>query len=117
MEVNFTDFNPHTPVKERYEYIADYISHDFNLEFEEAFYLIKQLKHNRSSVIVYAQAIANFHIYDDKLHVQIDGEGFWCAENITVDIAREILKATFEGCDNFGQYIPNTSKEWEAYTL
>jgi hypothetical protein len=117
MEVSFKDFNPNTPIKERYEYIVDYISHDFDLKFEDTFYLIKQLKHNQSSVVIFADAVVDFHIFDNVLHVQIDGEGFWYAENISLEIAREILKSTFEGCMDFGQYIPTTEREWEAYTL
>jgi hypothetical protein len=117
MEVNFIDFNPNAAVKERYDYIADYISCDFDLGFEDAFYLIRQLKHNRSKVVIFGEAIADFHLYDDALHVQIDGFGFWFAENIDLEIAKEILKATFEGCEYFGQFITGTSKEWEAYTL
>lgn len=116
MEITFTDFNPNAPIKNQYDYITDYISHDFDLEFEEAFYLIKQLKHNQSSVVVYGKAFADFHIYDDLLHVQIDGLGFWFAENIDLKTARSILKLTFEGCDYFSQYLPDTNKEWEAYT-
>jgi hypothetical protein len=117
MEVSFTQFNQNIPTKDHYEYVVDYISHDFDLELEDTFYLVKQLKYNRSSVIIYAQAIADFHIFDNVLHVQIDGEGFWCAENISLETAKEILKVTFEGCEYFGQHIPGTTREWEAYTL
>jgi hypothetical protein len=116
MEITFIDFNPNTPIKNKYDYITDYISHDFDLEFEDAFFLIKQLKQNRSSIVVYGKAITEFHIYDNLLHVQIEGSGFWFAENIDLKTARIILKLTFEGCDYFGQYLPHTNKEWEAYT-
>ncbi|HEY0770466.1 MAG TPA: hypothetical protein VGD31_09020 [Sphingobacteriaceae bacterium] len=116
MKVTFSDFNPNTPIKERYEYIVDYISHDFDLEFEEAFYLIKQLKHNRSSVIIYGHAVADFLIYDDALDVQIDGAGLWYAQNIDFETAEEILKATYEGLEYFGQYLPGTSREWDTWT-
>lgn len=117
MKVSFIEFNPNVPVKEHYDYIADYVSTDFDLGLEETYQLIEQLKHNRSSVIVFAEANTDFHIHDGGLCVQIDGAGFWFAENITLEIAKDILKLTFEGCDYFGQYITGTSKEWEAYTL
>ena len=116
MEVTFTDFNPHTPLKERYEYVVDYISHSFDLDFEDAFYLIKQLKNHRSSVVVYAKAIADFQFYDGVLCVQIDSAGFWFAENLDLETARSILKLVYDGYDYFGQFLPNTNKEWEAYT-
>jgi hypothetical protein len=117
MKISFIDFNPHAPVKDRYEYVIDYISQDFDLDRDETFYLIQQLKHDRSSVVVYGEAIADFQIYDNALHVQIDGDGFWFAENISLEIAEKILTATFEGCKYFGQYIPETNREWEAYCL
>ena len=116
MEVSFTDFNPNTPTKDRYEYVIDYISHDFDLEFEDVFYLIKQLKHNRSSVVVYAEAIADFHIFDNALHIQIDGFGFWYADNIDLEMANRILRMIYNGCEEFGKYIPNTNIEWGAWT-
>lgn len=116
MEVSYTDFNPNSPTKDRYEYVIDYISHDFDLEFEDVFYLIKQLKHNRSSVVIYANAIADFHIFDDVLHIQIDGDGFWYAENIDIETAKEILRKVYEGCGYFGQFVSNTSREWESWT-
>jgi hypothetical protein len=116
MKVNFTDFNRNTPTKDRYEYVIDYISHDFDLEFEDAFYLIKQLKHNRSSVVIYGESIVDFNIYDDFLHVEIDGDGFWFAENIDLEIAKEVLRKAYEGCKYFGKYLPNTTREWESWT-
>ncbi|HEY0460837.1 MAG TPA: hypothetical protein VGC97_17000 [Pyrinomonadaceae bacterium] len=91
MRVTFSDFNPNTPIKERYEYIVDYISHDFDLEFEDAFYL-------------------------NALDVQIDGDGLWYAQNIDFETAEEILKAIYEGCEYFGQYLPGTSREWDTWT-
>jgi hypothetical protein len=105
MKVRFSNFNPNTPIKKRYEYIVDYISHDFDLEFEDAFYLIKQLKHNRSSVIIFGQAVADFLIYDNALDVQIDTDRFWYAQNIDLHSAEEILKATYQGCEKFCQYL------------
>ena len=50
------------------------------------------------------------------LHVQIDGQGFWFAENIDLEIAGKILKVLFEDCEYFGKYIPETTREWEAWT-
>lgn len=116
MKVDFTDFNPNAILKDRYEYGIDYILHNFDLNFEDTYYLVKQLKHNTNSVVVYAESIADFHLFDEALHVQIDGQGFWFAENIDLEIAGKILKAVFEGCEYFGQYILETKKEWEAWT-
>lgn len=116
MRISFTDFSPNIPPKDRYEYIIDYICHDFDLDIEDAFYLIKNLKHNQSSVVIYANSIVDFHIFDEKLHVQIDGDGFWFAENLDLEIAKEILRITYEGYLYFGKFISDTGREWDAYT-
>lgn len=116
MEVSFTDFNPNTPTKDRYEYVSDYISTTFDLDIEDTFYLIKQLKNHRSSVVIYAAAIVDFQFYDGSLCVQIDGDGFWFADSISLENVKEILKITFEDCTYFGQYLPKTDTEWGAWT-
>lgn len=118
MNVGFQDFSPNIPDKDRYENGVDYLWHDFDLEFEDAFYLIKQLKNNRSSVVIYSfSAVVDFYIFDDALHVQIDGDGFWHASDFDLEIAREILRVTYEGYADFGTHIPGTCREWDAYCI
>jgi hypothetical protein len=118
MNVSFQDFSPNLPDKERYERGVDYLWHDFDLEFEDAFHLIKPLKNNRSSVIIYSPSAAvDFYIFDGMLCVQIDGDGFWHETNIDLKIAKEILKATYESCADFGTQIPGTNQQWEAYCV
>lgn len=118
MKVSFQDFSPNTPDKDCYERGVDYLWHDFDLNLEDTFYLIEKLKTNRSSVIVYFPlASVDFHLFDNMLCVQIDADGFWFGENINLEMAKEILKVAFEGCSYFGSRIPNTNREWEAYSL
>lgn len=117
MKVGFQDFSPNIPNKDRYESGVDYLWHDFDLEFEDTFYLIKQLKTNRSRVIVYApSAIVDFYLFDNMLCVQIDGDGFWHETNVDLETAQEILRVTFEGCEDFGSQISGTNREWECYS-
>ena len=118
MKIGFQDFSPNVPHKDRYECGIDYLWHDFDLEFEDAFYLIKQLKNNRSSVVIYAPlAVVDFYIFDNALHVQIDGDGFWHASNLSLEITKEILRITYEGCEHFGSQISGTNQEWDAYCV
>jgi hypothetical protein len=116
MEVSFKDFGPHVPDKDRYERGIDYLRHDFDLEFEEAVYLVSQLKHNHSSVFIYTTSTAvGFFVDSNQLHVQIDGYSTWCASDVDLAVAKEILKAAYEGCEDFGTTIPGTTIEWDAY--
>lgn len=117
MKVSFQDFRPDVPAKNSYISGVDYIWHDLDLEFEEAFHLIKQLKIHRSCLTVYnSSSCVAFYLFDGGLHVQIDGDGFWVAEDVDLQVAREILKVTYADCDDFGTHVPGTNYEWEAYT-
>ena len=114
MKVSFKEFSSNVPDKDRYELGIDYLHHDFDLELEEAFYLVSQLKHNRSSVAIYTpSAVVDFFIDRDGLHVQIDGNSTWASSDF--DAAREILRAAYEGCEDFGTTIPGTTIEWGSY--
>ena len=94
MKVSFKDFGPHVPDKDRYECGIDYLHHDLDLELEDAFYLVSQLKHNRSSVAIYTTStVVDFSIDRDGLSVQIDGDSTWVASDLDLDVAKEILKA------------------------
>jgi hypothetical protein len=116
MNVSFTDFGANVPNKDRYERGIDYLWHEFDLEFEDAFNLISQLKNNRSSVTVCTpSAIVDFYIFHGELNAQIDADGFWHASNLDLDTAKEILKVASEGCENFGEYIPGTNLNWDVY--
>lgn len=118
MNISFQDFSPNIVDKDHYEYGVDYLSYEFNLELEDAFHLLTQLKNNKSNVIAYAPStVVDFYIFDNMLCVQIDSVGFWHQTNISLEVAKKILKATFEGCEDFGSQIPGTSDEWECYTL
>ena len=116
MKVSFKDFGPHVPDKDRYERGIDYLHHDFDLELDDAFYLVSQLKHNRSSVAIYTTStVLDFSIDRDGLNLQIDGDSTWVASDLDLDVAKEILKACYEGCEDFGTTIPGTTIEWDAY--
>jgi len=118
MNVSFKDFGANVPDKEHYECGVDYLWHEFNLEFGDAFYLVEKLKNNRSSVMVSApSAFVDFYIFDDALHVQIDADGFWHESNLDLQVAKEILRVAWEGCEHFGSQIPGTNREWDAYCI
>jgi len=116
MNVSFKHFSPEAPVKDRYERGVDYLVHDFNLGVEEAFYLVSELKNDRSHVTIYATStVVDFFILGGKLGVQIDGDSTWVASDLDLAVAREILRATYEGCEDFGERILGTNIEWDAY--
>ncbi|MGH9943864.1 MAG: hypothetical protein ACRD9R_16085 [Pyrinomonadaceae bacterium] len=116
MNVSFEDFGANVPEKDRYERGVDYLLHEFDLGLEDAFYLVKNLKNNHSSVTIYApSAIVMFYISSGQLYVQIDGDGFWHGSDFDMDTAKEILSAAVDGCEHFGERIPGTSREWDVY--
>jgi hypothetical protein len=118
MNISFDDYGSNVPRKERYERGIDYLSHEFDLGFEDAFYLVSHLKNNRSSVSICAPAaIVEFYVFDNELNVQIDGygSGFWHASNLDLPTAREILRVASDGCEDFGARIHGTNREWDVY--
>jgi hypothetical protein len=118
MNVSFSDFGPDIPRMEMYERGVDYLSHEFDLGFEDIFYLVSCLKNNRSHVDVFApSATVQFYIFNRELNVQIDGlfSGFWHASNVDLATAREILRVASKGCTDFGVQIPGTNRDWDVY--
>ena len=67
MKVNFTEFSPNIPAKERYEQGKDYLLHEFDLKFEEITYLLKNLKNYRSNLWIETDyALIDFHVEEDN---------------------------------------------------
>ena len=117
MKVNFTEVSPSIPSKERYEHGKDYLSHEFDLEFEDIIYLLKNLKNYRSRLWIQTDyALIDFHIEEDNsLSVEIDYDNFWAVGEINLEIAEIILKQACDG-KKFDNLIPTTDKEWGAYS-
>lgn len=116
MNVSLKDFGAHVPDKDRYERGVDYLLHEFDLGFEDAFYLVKCLKNNRSSVTVCAPAaVVDFYVFSGELNVQIDGDRFWHGSKLDLDTAREILRVAAEGCGDFGERMPGMGLAWDVY--
>ena len=116
MIVNFKDFSQNVPYKQWYEECIDYLHHSFDLEFEDAFYLVQHLKREHSSVcIIASEAIVDFIIFNNALTVQIDGLSTWFGENLDLDVAKEILRVAWDGCEDFGSQIPGTDREWDVH--
>lgn len=87
-----------------------------DLEFEQAFELIKQLKEHKSSVDIYAPSVCTqFYFFEGELCVQIDGCGFWADSPLNFDDVEEILRLTYEDCDDFSGILPGT--DWRSDEL
>ena len=119
MKVSYTHFSPNAPVRNLYQEGADYLRHDFDFGFEDALYLLKELKNHRSSLWVDVPACGlNFYIESDgSLWVEIYGNnGLWAVSEIDLVVGTEILRIAFDGGE-FGEHIPTTSREWDAYSV
>lgn len=120
MKVTYTQFNPNTPQKNLYHQGVDYLQEDFDLDFDDTFYLLKKLKNHRSHIWIEAKtANLDFYIeFDDTLWVEIYGyenSVMWAISEINLEIGKEILKFAFEGKD-FKDKIPSSKNHWDAYT-
>ena len=118
MKVSFTHFSSDAPIKPFYQQAVDYLVHEFDLKFEDAAYLLRELRNHRSSLWVNALTCSlNFYIESDKsLRVEIYGDnGLWADSEVEMPIDIEILKQAYEGGE-FREFIPTTNKEWDAYS-
>ena len=121
MKVSFTDFGKDIPKKNLYQQGVDFLQHGFDLEFDDALYLLKNLKNHRSNILIdAASASLDFYIeFDNTLWVEIygyDNSVSWAVSEIDVEIGEEILKMAFDGRE-FGNSIPTTEREWDAYAI
>ena len=118
MKVSYTHFSPNAPIRDLYHEGADYLMHYFDFGFDDALYLLKELKNHRSSLWVDAPTYSlNFYIEsDDSLWIEIDGNnGLWAVSEIDLAIGTEILRIALDGGE-FGEHIPTTNRTWDAYS-
>ena len=118
VKVSYTHFSPSASLRDLYQEGADYLRHEFDFGFDEALYLLKELKNHRSSLWVDAPACSlNFYIESEgSLWVEIYGNnGLWAVSEIDLAIGTEILRIAFDGGE-FGEHIPTTNRVWDAYS-
>lgn len=118
MRTSFTHFSPNAAIRDRYQQGVDFLTHDFDLEFDETLYLLKELRNHRSRLSVEGpRSFLNFYIESDgSLRVEIDGDnGLWADSEVEVGAAIEILRMAVAG-QEFGKLIPTTNREWDAYS-
>src|SRR5678810_1240639 len=73
MKVSFTHFSPNAVVRVHYQRGVDYLEHNFDLEFNDTLYLLRELRNDRSSLSVTAPTChLNFYVESDgSLRVEI----------------------------------------------
>jgi hypothetical protein len=120
MKVHFNHFSAAAVERERYQEGVDYLSQEFDLEFEDTLYLLTSLKNRRCTLSVKApHSSLYFYVADDSsLRVEIDDfeSGLWADTEVDLGIATEILRMASVG-QSFGETIPTTEREWDAYSI
>ena len=118
MKISFTHFSAEAPIRTRYEQGVDFLVQDFDLEFDQALFLLKGLKNHRSRLSVEAPACnLNFYVESNgSLRVEIYGNnGLWADSEVDIGGASEIFRMASEGAE-FGASIPGTDRQWDAYS-
>ena len=95
MKVTFDHFSPGAVERERYKEGVDYLSHNFDLEFDDTRYLLTNLKNHRSRLLVTVPRV-HLHFYiesDCSLRVEVDDyeTGVWADTEVDPGVATEIL--------------------------
>lgn len=117
MLVRYKHFSPGAVIRNRYQEGVDYLEHEFDLEFDDTLYLLRELRDRNNLWIDTPECTLNFSIDGEaNLWVDIDGKNnFWAASEITLDAAVEILRIAIAG-GPFDEHIPTTDQEWGAYS-
>ena len=104
-----------------YQKSIDYLLHEFDVGSKDAFYFLQELINSsdrRDSLMVESSScFLDFNVAPDgALWVEVYGNnGLWAISEINLKIGEEILKIAQAGKD-FGEIIPTTDKNWDAYT-
>ena len=59
--------------------------------------------------------LVDFWKHEQSVWVEITGEDFWATSEVSLDEAKAIIHSLHRG-DRFGNEIPVTKREWDAYT-
>ena len=95
---------------------------DFDFGFDETLFLLRELKNDRSCLLIRATNSAlDFYISEtdgkDVLWIELDQQdGLWAVAEINLEIGTEILRMAFAD-EQFGIHIPLTDREWDAYSI
>lgn len=117
MKVWYTHFSAGAVIRERYREGVDYLSHHFDLGFDDTLYLLKELKNERCRLSIQTpkQGLCFFIDSENNLWVDLDDiNGLWAQSEVSLEAATEIIRIAFDGGE-FDELIPTTSKEWDAY--
>jgi hypothetical protein len=117
MKVRLKQFSAAAPLRDHYQEGVDYLCQEFDLELKDAVFLVRELRNHRSGLSVEGiKSSVEFYIEsDDSLRVEIYGDdGFWSDTEVDSEIASEILRMVDTG-ESFGNFIPTTEREWDAY--
>ncbi len=97
---------------------VEYQVHEFNVGTEEAFTFFDKLIYPRDSF--YLENSTNYFLdfwkEDNSLWVEITGAEFWAYSEVTPEAAKTIIEM-IDRRETFGEHIPTTDQEWDAYAF
>jgi hypothetical protein len=98
------------------------IDHDFNLELEDIFYLLKELiksSNSKNRLWVESSSCALDFSLDEEMNLWVEicssSNSLWTVSEIDLTIGEEILKIA-QAEKDFSEIMPTTNINWDAYT-
>lgn len=117
MRVIVTQFEGATPTTGYLQAGNDYSEYEAEFDQEDAILLLRRLHPSRSCVLFKgATSTAEFHLQPDRLiNLEISSlNAFWAISEVSDSEAESIIRTLYGG-EDFGELIPGTKREWDAW--
>lgn len=117
MRVLVRKYKSEAPIGEYLQEGKDYTDHDDELVVEDALLLLQQLRSSTSRIFLKGESCtADFELKrDGSITAELTSlNGFWAISEVSDSEAESIIRRLYGG-EDFGELIPGTEREWDAW--
>ena len=118
MRVIVTEFQGDARSEVRLQQGKDYLESEAEVDEGETILLLRRLRPSRSRILLQGETCtAEFHLEPNReISVEIMNitDGFWSISEVSESEAESIIRMASRG-EAFGQLIPGTNREWDAW--
>lgn len=117
MKAVVTQFEGDTATKGYPQAGKNYTEYEAEFDQEDAILLLRRLRPSRSRVLFRgATSTAEFHLEPGRvINLEISNlTAFWAISEVSDSEAESIVRMLYRG-EDFGEFIPGTEREWDAW--
>ena len=117
MKLTLHSFDSDVPLEKVCLPGVEYQSIEVEVGPDEAFAFFDQLVYPRDSFYLeVSECSLDFWKHEQSIWVEITSAEFWATSEVNGNEAKAIIETLYCG-EMFGNHIPKTSREWDAYAL